>query len=371
MTGVQTITVDGKKGEPGKHGTLKVTGDMTLESTNEVMIKAPKKLTLDVDGTTATLTPGVLELDSGQGAFISLDGPNVWIDGVKVDITGEKINVSATMLSMGGTAKADLTSAGPVTVSGTPVQLNGPGPFAGRVMELSPDKIRTGAATVLVGGASFPFEVVKLADGRIQVGDNMFIKPGADDTFQNKVLRDLGIMSTTTAGLQRLNNINSNPSGHDVTFREWNAADIAKYGVNNSTATPQNPNWTNSRMTTDADGDPVPGAGTGTVIAYNPDLVMGPAGRETQPADSTLFHEMGHAENNAYGTNRQAQTRTDGYHNEEEYQTITGGRNQPGGSQIPGTPQSPSENDYLADRNYPYRRTDHGSGWQNADGTPL
>jgi hypothetical protein len=41
------------------------------------------------------------------------------------------------------------------------------------------------------------------------------------------------------------------------------------------------------------------------------------------------------------------------------------------GNNIPGVPKSPSENDYLGDRNYPFRRTDHGSGYSNPDGTPI
>ena len=44
----------------------------------------------------------------------------------------------------------------------------------------------------------------------------------------------------------------------------------------------------------------------------------------------------------------------------------------PGGANdIPGTPSSPAENDYLSDRDYPYRRTDHGSGYANPDGSPI
>jgi hypothetical protein len=115
----------------------------------------------------------------------------------------------------------------------------------------------------------------------------------------------------------------------------------------------------------------VANAGSPTEITYNPNIVLGPNGTP-EPADATLFHEMGHAEHNAYGVNRQSEAMGGGWDNREEWQNIDGGVNGTGGSNdIPGTPHSPSENDYLGDRNYPYRRTDHGSGYANPDGSPI
>src|SRR5690606_21779122 len=116
--------------------------------------------------------------------------------------------VNGKTLKLVGDSSADLTSSGQTTVSGTPVQLNGPGMFAGRVTEAAPATITTGAALVVIGGASFPFPIVKLPDGSLQVGDHIIIRPGVDDPeFQNKVVRDLGIMSSTPSGLGRLENL--------------------------------------------------------------------------------------------------------------------------------------------------------------------
>ena len=98
------------------------------------------------------------------------------------------------------------------------------------------------------------------------------------------------------------------------------ADEIRDYGENNSLAYRLS---SDGLLTYDADGNPVPGSGSGTDIAYNPDIVLGPEG-SPRPADSTLHHELGHAENNAYGNNRGGETRTDGYHNEEEFQVIEG-----------------------------------------------
>ncbi len=368
--GIQSISVDGHRGEPGKHGTLNVTGDLTVTTTNEIKLKAPTKITLDVGGTTATLTPGRIELNTGRGAMIALENDEITLVASKVNTYASEINSYATKVAIDGSSTATLSSSGVTTVSGTPLQLNGPGPFAGRVMELAPATITTGAALVLVGGPSFPLPVTRNADGSISVGDNLKILPGSDPNFQNMVLRDLGIMASTPAGLQRLNNIQNNPGGHDVTIREYNAADAAQFGWNNSIATPTG-TWQNAMVQRDAAGNLVANSGAPTEIAYNPNIVLGPNGTP-EPADSTLFHEMGHAEHNAYGVNRANDPMGGGWDNAEEWQNIQGGVNRPGGTNnIPGTPYSPAENDYLGDRNYPYRRTDHGSGYSNPDGTPI
>ncbi len=370
VRGVQSVTVDGRDGEPGKHGTLSVTGDLTVSTTNEVMIKAPAKITLDCAGATATLTPGKIALSTGAGATILLENDEISFFAAKVNSYSTESSTYATTVVINGSGTATLSSAGATTVSGTPVQLNGPGPFAGRVLELAPATITTGAALVLVGGPSFPLAVTRNADGSLSVGDNLKIQPGSDPNFQNMVLRDLGIMASTPSGLERLNNIQNNPNGHDVTIREYNAADAARFGWNNSIATPTG-TWQNSALQRDAAGNPVANAGSPTEIAYNPNIVLGPSGTP-EPADATLFHEMGHAEHNAYGINRQSEALGGGWENHEEWQNIDGGVNRPGGANdIPGTPSSPAENDYLSDRDYPYRRTDHGSGYANPDGSPI
>jgi type VI secretion system secreted protein VgrG len=340
------------------------------------------------------MTPGKSEMTTGLGATITLEGAKITLtadtiffnakniygaasekiafggtQGVSMGSASGEASVNGKTLKLTGTASADLTSSGATTVSGTPVQLNGPGLFAGRVTELAPATITTGAALVLVGGASFPFPVERLPDGTLKVGDHIYVKPGTNDpNFQNKVMRDLGIMSSTPSGLERLNNLQNNPGGHDITIREMTPAEIAQYGKNNSLAYRLGDG---GLLTRDGSGNLVPGSGSGTDIAYNPDIVLGPPGTP-EPADAVLFHEMGHAEHNAYGVNRVGDTLGHGWDNHEEFQTIEDGINRPGGTNnIPGVPRSPTENEYLGDRNYPYRRTDHGGGYSNPDGTPI
>ncbi len=338
------------------------------------------------------MTPGKTEIQTGLGATLTLEGTKITLkaDTIVLDakniygIASEKIamggaqgvsmgsasgeaKVNGKTLKLSGASSADLTSSGPTTVSGTPVQLNGPGLFAGRVTELAPATITTGAALVLVGGASFPFEVTKDAAGNLHVGPHIIVQPDPNDpNFQNKVMRDLGIMSSTPNGLGRLNNIQNNPGGHNLTIRPYSAAEAAQYGQNNSLTYAH----AGASLGYDAAGNPVPGPGSDTEISYNPDIVLGPNG-SPEPGDATLFHEMGHAEHNVYGINRQGEALGGGWDNQEEYQTIQGGVNQPGGSQIPGVPTDGSENQYLGERGYPYRRTNHGSGYSNPDGSPI
>lgn len=338
------------------------------------------------ENTTIMAKDGLLVLDTAMGATITLSkdkiiinaktvevtgGEKIKLDAPTVEVSGKEITVAATSkLKLSGKGSAELTSKGTNTVTGTPVQLNGPGLFAGRVTELAPATITTGAALVLVGGSSFPFPVVKQPDGSLKIGDHITLMPGEGrfENFQEKTLRDLGIMSSTPSGMERLNNIQNNPSGHDITIREYTADEAAEYGNNNSLAY----GYGGSGLTYDADGNPVPGPGSDSIVSYNPDIVLGPNG-QPEPADAILFHEMGHAEHNAYGVARGGEDMGDGWHNREEWQNIEGNVNQPGHSdiEIPGVPHSPSENDYLGDRDYPYIRTDHGSGYTYPDGSPI
>ena len=384
----------------------------TVGNTYVVMISPPGEAGTS-PSSSITLADKKIVLDTGAGATITLDHDKITIEaddiveifgkkrGVnihapasggtanvftgkaftvtteKITLTGTDVKIAGTTLSLGGTSTAELTSGGPTTVKGTPVQLNGPGMFAGRVTELAPATITTGAALVLIGGVSFPLPVVKQveADGSVslKIGEHLIVKQGTGRyaDFQNKVMRDLGVMSSTPAGLQHLNNIENNPGGHNVTIREYTKAEEDVYGKENSLTYPGAGKGDPNALGYDSSGNPVPGSGTDAVIAYNPDIQSGPTGHP-EPTDATLFHEMGHADHDVHGINRQWEPAGDGYGNQEEKQTINNGTNMPGsGNNIPGVPKSPSENDYLGDRNYPFRRTDHGSGYSNPDGTPI
>jgi type VI secretion system secreted protein VgrG len=266
---------------------------------------------------------------------------------------------------------------GPVTLIGIPLELQkGPGLFAARMTDPAPAAILMGAALVQIGGPSFPLPVTQEADGIIVVGKHLRIEECAEDPdFQRKVLRDLGIMASTPSGLQRLQNIENNTGGHKTTIRKYTWMDAKRtkggveYGEHNSLVhRDSNTLWPgdHSAPHEDASGALTPNSGTSSVLAYNPAIRSGPEGSPKMP-DATLFHELGHAEHNAYGVNRSDDKTGDAWHNMEEWQTIDGSVNQPHDAHpndVPGVPYSPSENEYLEDRGFPYQRVDHEGGYE-------
>jgi type VI secretion system secreted protein VgrG len=339
---------------------------MTIGTTDELQMGSTKKMHI---GTSAKLEVGAThDLDMTSG------GPMYIATRRQVEIKAVR---DAGVISTGGAVQLQ---GGPL------VQINPTaGLFADRVTEgVSPSPgppsgllpILTGAGTVLIGGPSFPFPVrrVKSPDGTyttLQVGDHILIRPGTGRyrDFQGRVLRDLAIMSTTRAGLARLNNIQNNPGGHNVVIDEYSAADAANplLGPQNSANRPGTRTGTEpNALHTRTDGSRFHGTGTDSELGYNPDIVLGPRG-EPEPSDATLFHELGHAEHNAWGVNRQHETLPPGWDNREEWQNIDGGVNGPGSDvHVDGVPQSPTENEYLGERGYPYRRTDHRQGYRRA-----
>lgn len=229
----------------------------------------------------------------------------------------------------------------------------------------------TGEASIEIGGPSVHLRITAEPDGSLRIGDHILLKAstGRYEDFQGKVIRDLAILSTTPAGLARLSNVQENPGGHEVVIREFSASEEALWGPNNSLTFPGGALKGPYTLKYDESGSPTPGPGSGSELAYNPEAESGPAGHP-KPKDALLFHELGHAEHNAWGINRGKEPMADGWTSREEWQTIQGGVNTPDGTSVPGLPVSPSENEYLAQRGYPYRRTSH-SGWANPDGTPI
>ncbi|MFO0651688.1 MAG: type VI secretion system tip protein TssI/VgrG [Polyangiales bacterium] len=361
---------------PPPGAALKVRGEWNVEVTERIVLKVgASALTIEPNG--ITLTTGEL---TAHSQYLALNGTrDVSVVGDVIALTGgQSVELKGEEVDVRGRRDVVIGSRGTVSVKGTPLLLNGPGFFAGRVTEAAPDAIATGAALVLIGGPSFEFPVSRRAsDGALLVGRNIVVRAGetADGYFQSHVMRDLGIMASTPHGLARLRNIDNNPHGHTVTIREYVSADADSldsnglpFGWNNSTTHPLSDGYAIRR---DAQNNPVPNTGSSSEIAYNPDVNLGVVGHP-EPHDATLFHELGHAEHNAYGVNRTSDALDHGWHNREERQTIEDGINRPGaGNDIPGAPHSPSENEYLGDREYPFRRTDHGQGFARPDGTAI
>jgi hypothetical protein len=149
-----------------------------------------------------------------------------------------------------------------------------------------------GGGAAAGGAAAAPFpKVTGLPDGRIQVGDHIFIE--GDPTFQSKALRDLIKLSQYPTGKKIISELDK--GSHDVTIKELDLATAKKSGA---LAGP-----------TDRAGAKDPKKGSGTTISYNPDLrdtdYTDENGNSVEmPVQSTLAHEMIHAVHNDKGTNQ-------------------------------------------------------------------
>jgi hypothetical protein len=155
------------------------------------------------------------------------------------------------------------------------------------------------------------------------VGNNIFISPDpARPNFQAEVLGAMGIMSTTPSGQAVLANIDG-VSGHTLEIQYFDE-------LNGKTLF-----W---------DGASDPARGSNAIVQWNPDYMSGNPHGDPAPSDTTLFHEMVHADHVMHGTVDTTPT-GDNWDNVEERNTIND--------------TYPSENDYLEDRGYPWYRPDH------------
>jgi uncharacterized Zn-binding protein involved in type VI secretion len=160
------------------------------------------------------------------------------------------------------------------------------------------DVLSEGAATVLVGGLPWVGRFHKsvhgglmlLAASTVQIGDPTFsmppqVKVKGPSSFQNKVIRDLFLLSTT-------------PSGKEL-FRRIAAADqpitiVPESDPHNSFAAPNN------------NDDATHHRPTGSSVMYNPDVAIlaydSSGNKINMSPQVVLGHEMIHALNNAEGT---------------------------------------------------------------------
>ena len=283
-------------------------------------------------------------------------GASITLDGSDITLAAKNITVTASQkLKVSGKDGADVSSSGgPVKVQGGPMVLINPAGslFSGRVTDLAPAAITRGAATVLVGGPAFPFDVVRLPNGDLRVGNAMTIKGDAD--FQGKVMANLGKISTTNSGMQVLNTINNSGKTMDVIPY---AGDNSFCGANRTWAdvAGQTPA---GQPVFDGRGNPImgpdgktqlvgTGTGANTTLQLNPDLTLANSRDPDHPLpnDSIMFHEMTHGTHQMTGTSNSAPS--PGWDTNEEKVTILTG--------------SPSEADYGRETGYPWHRTDHDS----------
>lgn len=146
------------------------------------------------------------------------------------------------------------------------------------------------------------------ADGTLRVGNALVIHGGPG--YQAEVLADLSKIASTDIGRKKLARLDS--SGRTVHIMPAERGNDGK-------------------VSTDKGEDAMPvslggtGKGADSLLTYTP--VHHPPGskRDTKTdmeSDVVLFHELVHAEHNAYGESNPT-PRGDKYHNEEELRTIT------------------------------------------------
>ena len=301
-------------------------------------------------GTSHNTVHDKIEFSTPGGAKITLQGSDIQLTAKNISLVA-----SAKMDVSGGEATNVSAKGGPVKIQGGPMVLINPAGslFSGRVTDLAPDQIIRGAATVLVGGPAFPFDVRRMPNGDIKVGNAITIKGDAD--FQGAVMANLGKMSTTTSGMDVLNTIDG--SGKTM--------DIVEFTGPNSSCGP-NATWEDVAGMTPAgqqvydgngqpvmgpDGNPLLGTGTGAnvTMSLNPDLTL-PNSQDPDhpmPNDAIMFHEMKHGTHQMTGTSDASPV--PGWDTLEEQTTIS--------------TDPPSEADYLRETGYPWRRTDHDTTW--------
>lgn len=249
---------------------------------------------------------------------------------------------------------------GPITTPCAPIVMTG-GPFQARLSDLAtctgpPDVIAMGAATVLVQGLPAARQTDMTAHGglitvglpTVLIGGPAFALPPnitvvGPPLFQQKVFRDLFLLSTTPSGQALINQLGA--SGQPVR--------IVQHTGTNGFCTPNNgTNATN-------------GTGTGSTIQYNPNYrsnAFDSSGNMiAQPPQVILAHEMCHALANSNGTQATGTDPTPPASQptiaQEEAQAIgTGSHNG----------RNPSENSVRNDMGLPRRDNHIGTGGPRA-----
>jgi uncharacterized Zn-binding protein involved in type VI secretion len=263
-----------------------------------------------------TSCPGLLPLPHIAGTLYPASN-------VCVEADGRKVIRLADYADCWGPAPQDVVFEGSATftICGLPVARKGDHmAHTGVIVEGSPHFI--------VGGPTFALPPEITIHG--------------PSDFQNKVIRDMYLLSTTPSGQDMIDQIHA--AGQPVKIQ------------------PESDPF-NSFCSADNHGDSMDGTGTGSTVSYNPDVAIflyDDKGNEiTSPPQLVLGHEMVHALHNSTGT-AQTEDTSDPDPNapasqpnieKEEAQTIgTGSWN--------GT--SPTENSMRADLGLPRRDNHYG-----------
>ncbi len=308
-------------------------------------------------GTAADIRVGAERIEANAKRMV-LDGGNELIfrvggSFVRIDASGITIQGTLTKINSGGGAPpapvADID--GPLDAggcdTGEPGYLDKPykgGGGGGRKHW----NVYNGSGLDIGGGKTT--RVFRNDDGSVSVGNSITIKPSSKDPqFTDKVLDDLGAISSTPSGKARLGTIEN--SGHSVSIeRIDNGANSQEISSNDADASKKGIPSFNGGSGTSGTGT---GNGSDSTVQYNPDFKPSTVGPDpahpltppgTVPSDDILFHELGHTEHGVQGQQDSTAlpTQADGrqFDNKEEKATVD------------------EENKYRDERGIP-RRFDH------------
>ena len=134
--GTRSVTVKGDTSLTVQAGDriVDVTGNYKLDTTSEISMQAPTKITLTCGGSSITMVPDKITISAGGGAEITLDanglmessgGDKVLLDGkATMSSPGESI-VEAPVSTLSGGGSTVKNDASGVTVNGAKISLNG------------------------------------------------------------------------------------------------------------------------------------------------------------------------------------------------------------------------------------------------------
>jgi type VI secretion system secreted protein VgrG len=245
-----------------------VGGDATINAP-KVIVEASQKITLKVGGN-----------------FVVIDPAGVWIKGSMV-----QINSGGSADSAGNATVTEPLEAAVADPGDPPnwLALHPPRPGGGR---------RTHTAQAHHG-----FSITPRPDGTWQAFPGVVIN-STDPAYVSAVAQDLAVINDTPSGSAMIQSIGD--SGRTTTIQPRDPAG----SVLDTGASATNP------------ADRTNGVGTDSTVSYTPSDFPAPGTTTNAPSDVALFHEMTHAEHNAHGTNQRNTPRTDGFTNDEEFNTI-------------------------------------------------
>lgn len=269
VEGVCQVSVKGDVTFDFQANLTAIMGDSARFNAKEVVVEASQKITLKVGG-----------------SFVVVDPAGVYIKGAMVQINSGG--------SPGSTSSADVTDA----ICPSPGDPGDPQNW----LQLHPPQHGGGGRRHHTAVAHHGLNVTRNADGSLAVAPGITVRGTPE--YQDAVVEDMARMNDTPAGHQVITNIGG--SGHNVTVQARPAG---------STIFDTQTRYSNPANATGG------GGGSDSTVEYNPGDFPAPGTATQAPSDVALYHEMRHADHAAHGQVDNT-PRTDGYDNNEEFNTI-------------------------------------------------